>query len=512
MKNSKVTVITDIILLSLSFVMVLCSFLSGKYSVNIKTLFNKTLENISTEPIEDIKTARWRCPEGYNPLVNYTYPGNTWGCNIVKSRTGTIETKCTGNNRAILGQHDFTDIDKVDLSVWYNTTLCIKRFNTTGIAKVVVPDDKNCPQNFTDCGRSSLFYDRQCYQSQYINQSEFTCPINYINIIDTINLDPTDKTKKHITFPNNKALIFSNNPNSNTTIPVDFQITENTPCIIPGRISNLTVQFPVKNKNETILHFYGCDPNNVTVINESYLDYRYIKLGEILAKDFYKANDLDQVNNLPDRVPPHWVKNSSLTFKLYYRGYLRMSAKCLTTEEFHKGRDLFNTARWSQFALSLCYVINLIFLFLFISLLGLMKIGSKIQNIIISLCKILFCLVFLVVNFYLSTECFNISEKIHTNLFAVSDHNCWDKITLSAFMDIYDIPYYQHEWYKYSSILFYLNFPYVVMVFIQAGKYIHKTYLRIRNRKRNREARNLLKKNTNSNLDPINPNTVKPKK
>lgn len=495
MKNSKVTAIVDFFLIFFSFTMLVCSIISLKYIVNIKTVFHKIFQNWYQMPFEDIIGTRWRCPNEYFPLINYTIPGTNQS-GYYDAVHDIVDTECRFINKC----ERWNKIPRMDINVWRNTTLCGKIWDATNYTYTVVPRNMDCNKGWDMCGiydnnESKFCVKHMDYDPNY-NKTKpppiVKCPINHLKLMNNSEIEISIKNgswpaKTNVIYMRSQSLVFSRNKNSTSVIPIDFRVSENIPCIIPRRLSNFSELFPFSNFTGWN---YGCNikPNDYT-INYTLLDYRYKLLDTFSASEFYFNNDIDV---FPDMK--NWKNNKSQVFNLFYRPYVTTNNTCFGWgyDEETALDDKIIATKSNQFTLVSLYLVNLIFLSIFVSLLNLMKIQSKIQNTLISFIKLIFSSSFIIANFILINLTIGAVDYLYEREKVFNNRKCMDISIYVTYNEIYDLKAYVDRLYRYSTFLFFMAYPYTGLIILQVLKFIHKIYFRIRNMKRNKIAKNIL--------------------
>ena len=490
MKNSKITVITDFLGLGIAFAMLVLTILAMKYVSNSRQLFFKIYPNGHLPPIQDIQASRWRCKSGYEPIFNFTFPGTQGvGCSclnigIYPNVTCKEYSEITANDKTCV---TIPALDKTILNVWRNSTLCIKRMSFMPTI-MIVGVNETCPVSYSNCGYYDMHKDIMCISTS--NLTDGVCPINSISIVNKNEIDENDIDLKQIPLDLNMVLVYSRKENAQSFIPVDFVVSENTPCIRYEKVSNISIQHPYYNDSNLN---YGCHDqadNNNKIINSTYLDKRYEIVDTVRADNFLIMNDLGVLNSFPNYL--NYTRNTSLSYNLYARSYVRSFTNCINDAELHELINHLLGATSYQWILLVVNMINIFILCIFNAYLGLLKIQNKMQNILITLFKNLYCYSFLIGNVYSCFYLFSISSAINKKETSIETNGCTDETTLFAYSDIYEVNFYLNNWVTYNTINLYLCIPYAIVTTLQFTRFILKTYWRIRNRKRNEQARVLL--------------------
>lgn len=487
MKNSKVTVITDVLLLILSFIMLVSAIIADKYAVNLKQMYNVMFANRELWPISNLIEAKTKCPTGFSKLYNFTYPGNEAGC--YNNLTGSYSHSACPMSKTS-DQIDIPSIKPTPTELWRNVLICAERMDLNQIPHIYMPYNYTCPSGFQNCGMFNINKDILCLHRNYL------CPVNYLTV--TKNLNETKNLYDWLELDDSIYLAYGNDNTTDRFIPVDFQVSQGYPCFRAERISNTTPVYPYQTKGIA----YGCNPHDPLSLDQDYLDRRYVKMDEMSITTFYEYNDLESVLYFPDMK--NWKFNKYQNISLFSRTRIMPKLSCdYNDTKRSKFTEHLEEVKEMHFYLIVTQLGNMIILCTFMSLLSLMKIGSKVQNILISLLKLIFCVAFICANIYITQYNIRKSVKIEQYVFSLLQEKCLDDISTYAYGAVFQVGKFIELWEQVLAWIFWLNIPYGVMVVIQALKFIHKTYHRIRNRRRNDEAKALLLENLKGHKNPL---------
>jgi len=486
-KKSKVTVFTDIIMLIMLFFAFLCSIISDKYTIMSKYIFLNIFSDLKAYPIVEIDTSRWRCKSDFYPLFSYVYPGHHSTC--------------------------------------YN--------NITGHPDYVTPkeDCKQSPNVFYIQGIDEVPMYINLFGDKYCVKKKHPCPIYYLEIKLDNQFNKSDDTIQYKELDKNRVLLYSNNSTeklyeSGNYIKSDFQVGVNYPCIKKNRISSDGNVFPLilaENKGRI-----GCKPieseededgHNIYEKDESkfklladhdkagkqktinsiakeddnyYYDKRYIKIDSYTIGEFNTDNDLKYLNEIPNLKD--WTQDENARqINLYTRPYSYPNFTCANITQFSDIEQSYKLIKLEHYIVNVILLSNLICLCLLISILSLMKITSRNQNLCLSFFKIIQSLVFM---YFIARYIFSIRKKddVFKTLFSFlfGKENCVDPVAKNALENIYhfhDALVFREQM---IEIIYYTGFPYFACIVIQFLKFMQKVYLRIRNKERNKEAKGLL--------------------
>lgn len=507
-KKSKVTVFTDIIMLIMLFFTFLCSIISDKYTIMSKYIFLNIFANYETNPIVEIDISRWRCKSDFNPLFNYSYPGHYSACynnSTGKFYTDVPKEECKKTREIFY----IEGIDETPMNAWRSKVICVRResyFNKS----LIMPSNQECPEEFKFCGKLNKFNDKYCVKERY------RCPIFYLEIRLNNEYNKSDNTIQYKELDKNRILLYSNNSTEKlyqegNYIKNDFQVGVNFPCIKKTRISTFDDGnvFPLileqsskkigckPKEDEEGTHIHKDDNDihktNITIEDdeEYYYDKRYEKIDSYTISDFNIDNDLKYLNDIPNLK--NWKQTSDKEIILYSRPYTFPNFTCANITHITDIQSSYTEIKVKHYIVIVLILSNLIILCLFISILSLMKITSRNQNLFLSVIKIIQSLIFM---YFIAIYILSIRQKdkefkkLYSFLF--NNENCIDNVSKNALENIYHF----HEALNFRELMieliYYTGFPYFSCIIIQFLKFLHKVYLRIRNKNRNKQAKGLL--------------------
>lgn len=467
MKNSKVTLISEVLFLFLSFAMFILSILADKYLLNIKQLYEDVLAFSGNNPFEDFYLGKIRCETGYEPIFNYTYPGNEKVCfDITNKEYKKGDCISNGISKGI----DILNMQQASLPLWRYSVICGKRYkNWNTIKKNKIPPYESCQPNEKKCGIFNSGGDILCLDKS------LNCPINFFKILNYPIKQPNFFSE---VLDEDHYLVVGIDSVLNDIIPVDFAVSNGYPCILSDRISTTSAEFPFSLNSKK----YGCN-------NDANSDMRYIPIDTIKKGDLFLLNDLEILNGYPSSK--NWINPKEEPVTLFMRPRISVRAECEREINGNKYREIINSVKFYQFLLVIIQITCIFILIIFMAFLSLMKLQNKMQNVIIGFLKIFFCCVYVGFNYYLVIYCFS-NQTFIEDYFNLINSDCLDSDTLDAFNHVFKIESYIRIWRTLITIIFYLNIPLIILIVIQTIKYFHKLYVRIRTNKRNKEAKELL--------------------
>ena len=521
--KSKLTILTDILMLIILFFTFMCSIIANKYTLLLKLSFLETFQNQYTNPITKIDISRWRCKSNYNYLFDFSYPGNLYGCYDYNTSelllNITNKEECVGSKRAFI-----EGIDNTPMSAWRSKVICVKREDYTNISYITRQKD-NCPEGYKFCGFYNVFNDNFCVINDY------KCPIFYFDI--KRNNETKIDYANYLQLSDKYELVYSYNTSNqyinSSYVKVDFRIGEDFPCITKNRFSYKYQLFPFLNnkekfgcfENKTVDHskiinnadktsddgnkisdnfnktteiiyeIYENDiiynkKDNKNIEYENYLDKRYEVIDSSYKRfDFNEANDLKFLNDLP--TIDDWKNNSTATLKLYSRPYISPNFTCLgdNYKKFFEMKEHLDKLKKLNFTLICLLLGNLFSLCFFITILTLMKITSINQNLMMSILKNIHSCLFCFFIYWYIQSIYEKDQEFKMNYFYFLNIQCFDKTTefaienVNGFKEILNIRRIN------LNVIIYSGLPYCICLFIQILNLAYKTSIRIRNRGRN---------------------------
>jgi hypothetical protein len=478
MKQSKLSTILDISTLILLYFIFLCAIIADKYTIMSNYIFENTFSNFDIDPIVDIEISRWRCQDGFYPLFNFSYPGYDSAC---YNKTSKDYTPNSNKHFCKKDENFLNKVDKTPMIGWREKVICIKRESFKNDS-YISPSNDTCKEDYKFCGYADSFKDKFCVKN------ERDCPIFFFEINKT-NIYKNDNNISSHSLDKFNSLFYSNNSTEilekGPTIKIDFSIASEFPCIIKERISPIGKLFPLMLKES--LKYYGCrSPENFknkfsNKLNNSdsdlYFDTRYESIDSYELLSFNNDNDMEILNSLPDLGD--YTLDKNIKIKLYSRPYIYPNFKCqVNSLDFFDIVKIYKEVKLDNFLLNIYILGNLVILCIFISIISLMKITSKSQNLILSLFKILSCflLCYLICNQAFSIK--DKDDKLNSLYFSLSENNCLDEVTKTTLKNIF----YTIETFNFKSklidIIYYSLFFYLGFILIQFLKFCHKLYLR----------------------------------
>lgn len=472
MKNNKLTVSMDMLLVSFAFMIFVCSFLEIRNIIHLDT---KMLQNIfmkNLEPIEDIKLGRNYCEEdkGYYPLVNYTFAGVKEYCYIQGTKK-IVNKSCSSSNDISIGP-----IEPKTLNIWHDKNICIKRMQNTSLTFEIIPSDQKCKEGYNECGYINSHKKKMCLKpSDTQANPERNCPVNFLEITEE---DPSKYSEGYTILPltNNINLIYSK-IRDNSSIPIDFKVSEGRyPCLEVERRSFINDPFPLL----TNFPVFNCNRNNYIPqsSNDTGYDRRYSEIDVWKKQNFFEDNDL--YHDYKELFYPGWTNDiNSTNFTLFYRDYYHDKENCENYEKFEDALLFQRTRLYIKLVVSLA---NILIMVILISFLSLVKVFSNFVHSLVFLVKIILCYVFMIYNLLI------IKLSVEKDLEVIKDFlshktSCFDEETIYT-MRRYEVEKRADSIGAVASIEFWFNICYGLFVSGETCRFIHKVYVRIKNKYR----------------------------
>jgi hypothetical protein len=473
-KQSLITIITDIILIIVSFIMLIDSIIGEKSNILVRQNLKKVFK--SFQPIEDIKPAMWQCPRDYEPIYETTFEHSSQGCYDNKS-DHYYEGSCSSNH--VKGR-EIEEIKNLPMKIWRDSLVCIKRLQQFGIFE----KGNSCPRGSKYCGIIDDFGNFICIGIAR------ECPVTSIKI-------SSEKNQNNFTsFPigDNVYLSFTNKLQVNEKIPFNFIMSLDFPCVMEDRISNVTPPFQLLDKNRRDL--YGCVREDFTLeqfkkynnsITEIDLrDYRYKVLDSIRYYDFLKENDILQDIYQPYNEYFQKYNYTNFNISLYLTGNTGINYTCFTKDNSSFVKDQLSESKKNlQFNLLIIELINITLLSFFVSLLALVKTKSSfdLKHVMMSYLKLVLAGVFIYFNLTLIIECYKQSDDFTEIIEYASYNQCFEIYTVYA-LEAYNIQKNILQTRRYNEFLFWGSAIYASFVCLQFIHLTIKTYSKFKNSKK----------------------------
>jgi hypothetical protein len=363
-------------------------------------MYGRILQNWSLSPIDDIKTiSDTLCPDDYDPLIKYTFPGIKDGCNCLGITNTTLPNyenkiipgQCSYQLRQ-LGCVEITGIDRFTVRSLNNSNICLKRLNGFNYVHnySAVVNSVYCSKGKHDCGEIDTLGNRLC-----VNDG-MSCPS--VDLIQKIN-------------PQIKDLF------------IEFIISQGEVCINNSEINLKGKKYELYENRR----FINCN----TTLNGIKYDNRYIRINNFATSQLFNSSFLGYLNSLPEF--PNIFTENPLT--LYGRKYIGWSKTCenylplfLSFYNLTKRLEINPTIYLLVFLLLLLYC-----MFFIMILKELLYAHYNIKLILVILHKafISILLAFIIADY-------NLIENSLTNFLILISNNCSDKETNLLMINIYD--------------------------------------------------------------------------
>lgn len=485
MKSKPITIVADILLVIISFIMFVNTGFVMRDTIILRTkLMRDIFQNTEMKPLTSLSLGRNTCPtEDHEPLISNEYPGVMGG--LYNLDTGHYETgSCPEGNNCV----EVPQISPSSSNVWRNNIICGARLKSSDYQ--IVSRSSNCTVGYKQCGIYNSFGDKFC-----MNNST-DCVINTIKIWDNITLsNMTDEQKEKLLKDYNILQLYDNvyllysNKFTNNQIPIDFKTSEDQPCTDRSRISY--------NKSNTRYELissynkYGCDGfnkgDNTTIGDKSRLedamDRRYHKMDNDTKAQHFTENDLfEKYSRLPSIGDWNFTRNIQAPLYLYERGYISFNYSCKVDEDYEGFVDHLEHLKLEKYVNMSVTLAHLIFLCVAISVLTLIKSVGKLFHAILSFFKIGLCFGFIIFNVILIIKMVRHSRSIRGLLSTLINNNCLDGETMYL-MNKFSIKSRIDDINFYNYVQLYMTIAYSAGVVILSIRFIIKGVRRYRKQK-----------------------------
>lgn len=468
-----ITSIFDIKLLILGFTIFVLSLLEMKNANIIKTIFQKYIfQNQNTGPIIEIEDVRNICNEDddFKYLFDSHFTGILGGSYSLINNT---IKPCGKDDQDCFNLHS---IPRTPLKAWYDKVICVKRMEMNETNYKIVNNNSECQEGYKNCGLYNNFGDIFC------TKSDIECPITYVKFTnDKKDLDNLDLNIYKLIFLAHDYYLIYSNKLSNLTIPVDFEISENYPCLIKNRISynESYPYFPTTNNSQLM----GCriKENVKTYKDSDSYDERYQIYATESKREVLEDNDLfNKYYKLP--TLPEWTHDyDENKYHIFVRGYISLNFSCTeydTNINFKLNLESLKITIFNQLIISL---LNVLFLLIFISILSLFKLFKSWIKLFIRFLKISGSIIFL-------SFIFNKKEKSDLIMNGIEEYvelmnKCGDNYMIKG-LEIYDIEKDMNDFIYMKNTLSLFCLISGITIGCLLICLIYKIYVRIKNKKK----------------------------
>ena len=468
---SFISILTDILLIVLSFIMLINSILGDKNALQLKVSLIESFNFLDLKPISDIKLNRFQCPPEWEELIIDNFAGVDLGCLEIEKNFTKIYSNNTGKCLNPI-KNKIGNISKKDMKLWRNNLICIKRYD-----KEIKIINNTCTGDFKECWKIDNYNNYLCIKK---NES---CPISFINFTltngpkitenDTI-LSFSDKYELH--FSNSNLTL--NNNHSLIILPIEFKVDKDLPCINKTRISNKTIAIDLI----TNIDNYGCDYKNHSNNSPELKDKTFKILDTITIKDYLETNDVwadaENYYNYFNDSSFNKIDYKNENISLYYKSYLQLNRSC-NYSKIINNEDIDQLKNY-QYYLLLLQLGNIIIIPIFICILSLMKNHHKYLITIIWFMKAITVAIVFSFNIYILLECEQNLNEIKNFIRLSKTEECLDKILLEGKKLEKKIKEYKTI-IKYHQVFCYIYF---FIFIVQLIRLIYKTIQRFINTKK----------------------------
>jgi hypothetical protein len=310
--------VLSLILIGVIIILAIVSFsLFNTSNINVRDvsvgIIKDLSDNWSSNPIMSIiSTDSIGCPAGYSYFINNNWGGTKPGCYCGNSFMFTGSCMETGNQHSNICT-DVKGIESTKYHTWDTKRICVKRLDTDYFSMKLASG--SCPTDFPQqCGIIDTLGTKLCLKSTDV------CPINDLRIIPIADkyISPLAYTEINL---GSKKIVYTNQ-NIGGNIPVQFVISENTPCADP------TYQNHINGYSYFLDNYYSKETCSV-LVNGNREDSNFVKVdSDILETVLYNNGILNFYGNFQkySYFPKDRFKYQT---NLYSRPFTGMKNTCM---------------------------------------------------------------------------------------------------------------------------------------------------------------------------------------
>lgn len=458
--TGKMTTITDVILILLSFCLYILTVCIDRLSINV--LYNlkfSIFPGLASTAIKEIDFNRNYCPENFNNLASLNFPGVTF-------------------NQA----HSSYNINAQKAYIYDNFHICYERYDAqefTSKAKFIV-NGENCPSDMRQCGILS-----QAYQNILCFKSSESCPINKVRIVrenkeldyihnkyfkDADDLVYEDKDKEFSIYSLGRSYLIVYRNETTSEIPFDFKLAIDYPCVEEERFNwKFSKNIPPHIEKHELS---TCKSPNKHYDNEGF-DKSVRIIDTYNFKNFLDENDLyrklKEINEIEK-----YDYDFNLDFNLYFRPFADRNYKCGKEHnpsiDYTDYLEKIDKRKINNFIRMAVFLLNMVFLIFSVSFASLVKLSLKGFHRVFLLFKTaiqLFLAGFLMYYGFKIKEHNNYLEQEILIKTVSESPECIEPIILERWR-VYNMDYKLNNLSTATMSIFYLSFPYLVVVIAQS--------------------------------------------
>lgn len=475
--TAKITTISDVLLLGLSFALYTFTLFLDRYSNNMIYIINYDIfPGILLTPIVDIAISRNFCEEPYfNIITSQYFPG------VINDAS---ESKY--------------DIDRNYYSIYDDKNICIKRFDKINFSNIA---------EYKKIGNPCSIGKRQCglisntYKNKICIDEKYECPINKLSFInddsdlfDIISQYKYESSKwvspnkDHTIYKLGTKFLIAYKNETNNEIPIKFKVAIGLPCVEGDRFELGKKENIPKNMEDKEL--YGC----LNVDNQEYYknkgyDLSLNYLDHINAKNFLEEADLyRKLIKLQDIDSHYKFDFESYKMNLYYfteadRDYNCGKEKTISTDvDYIKYIELLANRGTDSFIRILLFLINIIFLIASITFATIVKLSLvgfyKFFLLFKTLIEMIFSVLMIIYSLDSKTQANSIlSENLIKSI--IIEPECFPNITVEKW-NVYQMNSMIVNINTLTDALIYMSIIYSAIVFIQSIRTVIKFYYYLR--------------------------------
>lgn len=315
---------------------VMTSIFISKVRYSEASFFKKIYENWNSRLISSLSITD--CKNSTDYLIQEQWPGTKAGCfcsTYIKSGFCSKSTFC----------RNVYPINPKPIINWRGTPICriseINWKNSTYLDLTIENKQSDCPTGTRSCGLIDSYPNHLCVPNSK------SCPVISLKFYDT----DTYNNKKN-TFPtDNKVIFFSNSAfvyNLNeknfdvnkVQIPLDFEISNNQPCLNPyyQNIGSMIYTLDYYAGRNFCLKYADNGSNNTSFnyLTNYYYDSNFQIIDTLNMEKLYFDNEITSVTYALPLFPLDEYKRD---INLYAKNYFGLSSNCLKTIKSENLKD-----------------------------------------------------------------------------------------------------------------------------------------------------------------------------
>lgn len=474
--TAKITTISDVLLLALSFALYTFTIFLDRYSNNMIYIINYNIfPGILMTPISDIAITRNFCDEPYQNIIHNQYFPAVYN--------DASQTKY--------------DIDRTYFSIYDDKNICAKRFERNNFSNIA---EYKIAGNACSIGKRKCGYISNDFKNVICVDEKIECPINkfkFINdddeIYDIISQYKYEDSKwvspkkEYTIYKLGIKYLIAYKNETNNEIPITFKISIGTPCLEGDRFELGTKDNIPTNMEDKEL--YGClnllkeelYKNKGYDLSVNYLDSMNAKIFMEEADIYRKLKKLETIDH------NYKLNFESYKMNIYYdteadRNYKCGKERISTDVDYIKYIELLADRGTDSFIRILLFLINIIFLMASITFATIVKLSLvgfyKFFLLFKTLVEMIFSVLMIIYSLDSKTQVNNVlSEKLIKSISV--EPECFPEIIVEKW-NVYEMNNMIVNVHMIADILIYMSIVYSVIVFIQSIRTVIKFYYYLR--------------------------------